>query len=84
MGVQYLSNRGPDGACLGYNSSDLISFYGSTPCDQPATIESVTTTAATSTTNAFGYTTSTQADAVITAINAILVALKEIGLVAAA
>jgi hypothetical protein len=81
MAVQYLGNRGPDGTVLGYDSSDLIGFYGTTPCDQPAAIDDVTTTAATSTTLAYGYTTSTQADAIVTAINAILAALREPGVI---
>lgn len=69
---------------VGNASTDLIGFYGATAVDQPATIASVTTTAATSTTNAFGYTTSTQADAIVTALNAVIAAQIELGLLAAA
>ena len=43
----------------------------------------VTTTAATSTTNAYGYTTAAQADAIVTAVNACSAALRTLGIVAA-
>lgn len=71
-----------DGCNIGGATTDLVGFYGETPVDQAAAITSVTTTAATSTTNAFGYATSTQADAIVTAVNAIIVALQDIGITA--
>ena len=61
---------------LGDASSDLVGFYGGAGATQAAAITSVTTTAATSTTLAFGYTTSTQADAIVTALNSVIVALR--------
>lgn len=64
------------------SSSALIHFYGGTPVDQPAAVSDVTTTGATSTTNAYGYTTAAQADAVVTAINALLARVREIGIIA--
>lgn len=82
MGVRELSDKRADGTRLGQSATDLISFWGQTPCDQPAAITSVNTTAATSTTNAFGFTTSTQADAIVTSINSILTALRECGMIA--
>ncbi len=60
-----------------------VGFYGVAPVAQATTIAAVSTTASSSTTNAFGYTTSTQADALVTAVNSILTALKNIGIVAA-
>lgn len=36
MAVKYLSDRNPDGACLGYDTTDKIGFFGATPVDQPA------------------------------------------------
>ena len=60
----------------------LVGFYGTDPVSQPATIAAVSTTAATSTTLAFGYTTSTQADAIVTSLNSVIAALKAVGLVA--
>jgi len=83
MAVKYLGDYNASGACLGRAAADLIGFYGTTPCNQPANVTSVTTTAATSTTLAYGYTTSTQADALVTAVNAIITNLEEMGLMAA-
>lgn len=82
MAARQLSDGRPDGQVLGQSSTDLIGLWGQTPCDQPGAIPSVNTTAATSTTNAFGFTTSTQADAIVTTINSILTALRECGMIA--
>lgn len=82
MAVRELSDLRVDGTRLGQSTADLVGFFGNTPVDQPAQVTSVNTTASTSTTNAFGYTTSTQADAIVTAINAIITNLEELGLMA--
>lgn len=89
---------------IGTSSTTPIAFYGATVTTQPATIAAVTTTAITSvtttaatTSSPAGYSTTTQADAIVTAINAIIVrqalmitqgnasaaALRTLGLVAA-
>jgi hypothetical protein len=83
MAVKYLDAYGVDGCCMGRASTEKIGFYGTTPCDQAAHITSVSTAAATTTTP-YGYAASTQADAIVTAINAILVVLEEVGLTASA
>jgi len=65
---------------LGNASTDTLGFYGATLTTQPAaisavttaTLTSVTTTAASSTTP-YGYTTSTQADAIVATLNAVAV-----------
>lgn len=80
--VERLDYGASDGCLIGGASTDKVGFYGTSPVDQAATIASVTTTSATSTTNAYGYTTAAQADAIVTAVNSILVALKDLGLVA--
>lgn len=36
MAKRHLTNRDPDGTTLGYNTSDLISFYGGTTIAQPS------------------------------------------------
>lgn len=36
MTVHYLGTNNPDGACLGYDSDEKVSFYGSTPVAQPS------------------------------------------------
>lgn len=77
-----LSDGNPDGVVLGQDSSDLIAFYGAAPIAQPAAVTSVTTTGASSTTNAYGYTTAAQADAIVTAVNAVVSKLALLGLIA--
>lgn len=66
---------------MGTATTDLLTFYGGTPVDQPAAVTTVTTTAATSTTP-YGYATSTQADAIVTAVNALIARLNELNLIA--
>jgi len=58
-----------------------ISFYGGTTIVQPSAITPVTTTAATTSTP-YGYSTSTQADAIVTAINQIISTLSALNLTA--
>lgn len=36
MAIRHLTNRDADGTTLGYNSSDLISFYGATAIARPS------------------------------------------------
>ncbi len=69
---------------VGNTTTDTIAFYGVAGATQASTISAVATTASSSTTNAFGYTTSTQADAIVSALNSVITALKNIGVVAAA
>jgi hypothetical protein len=69
----------PDGAFF----SGKIGFYGVTPVAQAATIAAVTTTAATQT-SPFGFSTSTQADAVVSNLNSIRTALINVGILASA
>lgn len=71
-----------DGTLIGGAATDKIGFYGVTPVVQAATFTSVTTTSATSTTNAYGYATAAQADAIVTAVNAIITCLENVGLAA--
>lgn len=67
---------------VGASTTDLITFYGGTPVDQPAAVTTVTTDVATSTTNAWGFSTSTQADGIVTALNAVIARLRELNLIA--
>lgn len=66
---------------VGTASTDLVSFYGGTATTRPAAVTTVTTTAATTTTP-WGYTASTQADAIVTAVNALISRLSTLGLTA--
>ncbi len=66
------------GGSLGNASTDTVAFYGATVTTQPATIAAVTTatltsvtTTAATTSSPWGYGTSTQADAVVTLVNAL-------------
>jgi UDP-N-acetyl-D-mannosaminuronic acid transferase (WecB/TagA/CpsF family) len=71
---------GGEPVVIGNDASSIIGFYGEAGVAQQTKAVAVATTAATSTTNAFGYTTSTQADAIVTAVNAIIAQLTALGL----
>ena len=79
---QYLGNSMGDGTVFGQTSSSVQGFWGSVTNQRPANIATVTNTASTSTSSAFGYTTSTQCEAVTTAVNSIIVALVSTGFIA--
>lgn len=79
-GTLTAASQSLDGGQLGTASTSLVAFYGATVTTQPATISAVTTAALTSVTTTaattsepFGYTTSTQADAIVTLVNAVAV-----------
>lgn len=72
----------PAGTVIGRATTELLGFYGVASVDQPSAVTAVTTTAATSTTNAYGYVTAAQADAIVTAVNAIIAQQQELGLMA--
>jgi len=80
---EVLGNGNSDGTNFG-RSDDKIGFYGlASPIAQPTGATAVATTAAvSSTTTIYGYSTSTQADAIVTALNATIANLKALGLVA--
>jgi hypothetical protein len=85
MTVQYLTDRNPDGTCLGYSSSDPLAFYGATPAARSAfSAAAVGTTIAVSTTTgaitSWGFATSTQADGIVSLLNEIRAALVTLGL----
>ncbi len=80
MAVKQLSDGGADGVSVGQSATDLVSLHGVTPVDQAAAITSPAATAATSSTP-FGY-SEAQANAIVTALNSVLVALREKGIIA--
>lgn len=82
IGIAY-SDQDLDASTLGATGGTL-GFFGTTPVTQPTVVAAVTTTGATSTTNAYGYTTAAQADAIVTAINDINTRLQTLGLFASA
>lgn len=79
---EQVTYNSPDGAQIGQSATEKIAFYGEVPVVQAAAITSVTTTSATSTTNAYGFTTAAQADAIVASLNAVITALANIGITA--
>ena len=76
----YLNQGGPQQ--IGASATSLVGFFGATPVVQRTKATAVTTTASTSTTNAYGYSTAAQADAIVTAVNALIVNTTDLGLAA--
>jgi hypothetical protein len=71
-----------DGHQTGSSATSLISFYGATPIVQPTSANeaAVATTGATTTTP-WGFTTSTQANAIVTLVNQMRADLVALGLI---
>ncbi len=72
MAVEYINNGNSDGAILGHDANDKVGLHGATPSDQYAAIADVTVTGI-------------YADddtPIATAINSILAALREKGIIA--
>lgn len=66
MAVKQLSDGGSEGTQLGQSATDKIGFFGTTPADQPAAITDATATATSA----------------ATAVNAVIAALEELGILA--
>ena len=80
--IKKIYSGGTDGATLGGATTDKISLYGVTPIVQrsSASQAAVATTLAVSTTsNIWGFSTSTQANALVTLANELRAALVAIG-----
>ncbi len=77
--IRLIADDGPDGYTMGGNTTDLIAFYGAAPVVRAAAITLPAATASTNTTP-YGYSTSAQADAIVTALRACLTALQLNGL----
>ena len=70
--IRDLTDKCDDGTRFGQSTTDKIGFYGiGTPIVQPTGVATVTTTAATTSTP-YGYSTSTQADAIVSALNTVI------------
>jgi hypothetical protein len=82
MAVEYIGKNQVDGACFGLSSSEKIAFFGTTPATQQSlTVTTVATTVSVSTTSAiWGFSTSTQANQIIVAVDEILSLLATLGL----
>ena len=80
--IRYLDDGAPDGTVLGQSSTSKIGFFGTTPQVQLSAVTTVTTTAAVSHSSNWGYSTSVQADAIVTAMNALIGRVQSTGLTA--
>jgi hypothetical protein len=76
----YIGSNKPDGCMIGIASTEKVGFWGTTPCDQPASSDqaavttSITTTA--TTTNI-----ETTVNSIITLLNQIRTSLVEVGII---
>ena len=68
---EQVSYNAPDGSMWGRTSTELIGFLGTTPTGISTIVSNFTgiTTATVSTAGIFGFTTSTQANAIANAVN---------------
>lgn len=83
MAVKELSDGNPDGTRLGQDSSDPIGFYGATPgTRRSGSAQAAVATTAATTTTPWGFTTSTQANAIVTLVNEMRAAMVALGLMA--
>ncbi len=79
-GVQHLTDLNDDGTLFGQTTADKIGFYGlTTPIVRPTAATAVATTVATSGAAIYGF-TKAQADAIVTAVNAVITNLAALGL----
>lgn len=77
----YVGKNPPNGTSFGQTTSEKISMYGVTPVTQASAITSPGSTASTSS-SPVGYGSTTQADAIVTAVRSIVTALKNLGVTA--
>jgi hypothetical protein len=77
--TQQLYDGEPDGVQIGGAATDKVAFYGATPVVQQTVAAYSTTTAATST-SPWGFSTSTQANAINARMIEITAALRNLGL----
>lgn len=73
MAVKQLSDGGTEGVCLGQDANDKVGLHGAAPSDQYAAIADISVTG----------TYATDDDAIQAAVNGILAALREKGIIAA-
>ena len=76
-----LSDGRPAGAVLGLNAADVVGLHGSTSA-QAALVTAVSTSALVLVSGAYGFATEAQATALVSAVNNMLTALKNHGVIA--
>ena len=79
---RYLDDGAPDGTVLGQATTSKIGLWGTVPQVQLSAVTTVTTTAAVSHSSGWGYSTSVQADAIITAVNSLISRVQSVGMTA--
>ena len=70
------------GAQMGNASTTKLAFYGSTPITKPTISSAVSTTSTISTAGAWGFTTQTEINQIVSAVSTMAYQLKQLGLVA--
>ena len=84
MAVEYIGTNAPDGASIGLSTSEKISAYGVTPIVQrsgAAQAAVATTRAISSNATSWHFSTSTQANAIVTLVNEMREALVAFGII---
>jgi hypothetical protein len=82
MAIKELSDKNPDGTRLGQAVADLVGFFGATPVSQPkATNQAAPSATAATNGTPFGFTTSTQANALVNCVIEMRAALVNLGLI---
>jgi hypothetical protein len=85
--IQYIGDSGPDGSIVGKTSTSLVAFWGGTPQAQPSgsgQADIASTAAVSISATQWGFSTSTQATAIVTLVRALRGALADTGFMAGA
>ncbi len=79
---QIVTDGRPDGSLIGLTSTEPLAFWGATPAARTAFSNAAveTTVAISTTTTKWGFSTSTQANAIVALVNEIRAALVTLGL----
>lgn len=80
--IKQLSDGGPDGLKVGQSATDKVGFYGTTPVVQQTSQAAVSTSVAIAISSGYGFSTQAQADAIVTLVNALRLAMVNNGLIA--
>jgi hypothetical protein len=78
--VEEIGKDQNDGLMVGKDSSALVGFFGTSPVAAQSTPTAPATTVAISTGTIWGFASSTQANAIQTALNTVITALETYGL----
>lgn len=81
MAVEYIGTGKPDGTCLGLSASEKVGFFGTAPAVQQSVTSSVTVTISqVATSGKWAFASSTAAQAFVTQVQDIKLALDTLGL----